>query len=134
MVIAMPRSFLSHTTKTLKESFVKKKYFTLISALALFLLMAGTALAKDIVIFNGADFSIERIYMSASDDDSWGDDLLNGEVLAPGEGLKITISGTPDNLDLSLYDDDDQELIFHELDFTDFESLTVFNDGTGRFE
>ena len=113
---------------------MKKQYRTLISALGLFLLMAGTALAKDIVIFNGADFAIERIYMSDSDDDGWGDDLLNGEMLAPGEGLKITISGTPDNLDLSLYDDEDQELIFHQLDFTDFESLTVFNDGTGRFE
>ena len=111
-----------------------KQWATLIAALAFPLLMAGTALAKDLVVYNGTDFEIKAVYMSSTDDDTWGDNLLDGDVLRPGEGLKITISGTPDNLDLALIDDEAQELALMGLDFKEFESLTVFNDGTGRFD
>jgi hypothetical protein len=111
-----------------------KPWLTLMVALAFSLPMAGTALAKDIVVYNGTDFEIKAVYMSSNDDDSWGDNLLDGDVLRPGEGLKITVSGTPDNLDLALIDDEAQELALMGLDFREFESLTVFNDGTGRFD
>jgi hypothetical protein len=118
-----------------EENTVKNRHWaTLIAALVFSLLMAGTALAEEIVVYNGTDFEIKAVYMSSNDDDSWGDNLLDGDVLRPGEGLKITVSGTPDNLDLALIDDEAQELALMGLDFREFESLTVFNDGTGRFD
>lgn len=113
---------------------MKKHYASMLAALTLCLLVAGVAFAKDIAVINGTDFDIRRVYMSDAEDNSWGDDLLGEDVLHPGEGLRITVSGTPNALDLSLYDDEGQEVIFHELDFTDFHTLTVFPDGTGRFE
>jgi hypothetical protein len=117
-----------------KNTVKNKHWLTLMAALACFLLMAGTALATEIVVYNGTDFEIRGVYMSSADDDDWGDNLLDGDVLRPGEGLKITVSGTPDNLDLALIDDEAQELALMGLDFKKFESLTVFNDGTGRFD
>lgn len=106
----------------------------LVLALALFLLMAGTALAREIVVFNGTDFKIMGLYMSSSDNNSWGDDLLGEDILEPGEGLSIHVEGTPNNLDMAVIDDEQQKLVFMKLDFRGFESLTLYSDGTGRFE
>jgi len=113
---------------------MKKWSTTLLVTLALSLLMAGTALAKDIVIFNGTNFDIMGVFMSASDDGGWGDNLVAEEPLRPGEGLKITIAGVARELDLAVVDDENQELELMELDFTEFDTLTLFSDGTGRFE
>ncbi|WP_415716278.1 hypothetical protein [Maridesulfovibrio sp.] len=102
--------------------------------LAISMLMAGAALAKDIVVFNETNFEIRAVYMSSAEDKWWGDNLLKGDVLRPGEGLKISVSGTPKDLDLALIDDEGQELALMELDFREFDSLTLFTDGTGRFD
>jgi len=110
------------------------KTMTITIGLVLSLLMAGTALAKDIVIMNGTDFEIRGMYMSANDDANWGENLLDEDTLEPGEGMKITVSGAPKDLDLAVVDDEGQKLEFRGLDFSDFESLTLFSDGTGRFE
>ncbi|WP_320171230.1 hypothetical protein [Maridesulfovibrio sp.] len=114
---------------------MKKKALNILMAAFVFsLFTAVTAQAKDIVIFNETNFEIRGVYMSSADDQSWGENLLGSETLSPGEGLKISISGTPNNLDLALVDDEKQELEFSKLDFSDFESLTLFTDGTGRFD
>lgn len=110
------------------------KMNAMIAGLVLSLLMAGTALAKDIVIFNGTNFNIPGLYMSATDDTSWGENLLGEDILKPGEGMKITVSGAPKDLDLAVVDDEGQEMEFRRLDFSDFGSLTLYTDGTGRFE
>ncbi|WP_319778125.1 hypothetical protein [Maridesulfovibrio sp.] len=102
--------------------------------LAFSVLMSKTAMAKDIVIFNETDFEIHGVYMSSAEDKLWGANLLEDDVLRPGEGLRISVSGTPEDLDLALIDDEDQELALMELDFREFDSLTLFNDGTGRFD
>lgn len=111
-----------------------RQWITLTATLAFSVLLTGAALAKDIVIFNETNFEIRAVYMSSAEEKWWGDNLLDDDVLRPGEGLKISVSGAPKDLDLALIDDEGQELALMELDFREFDSLTLFTDGAGRFD
>ena len=53
---------------------------------------------SSITIWNASDYVIEYIYVSPSDSNHWGPDLLGGDVLYPDE--EITIH----NLDCDYYD------------------------------
>jgi hypothetical protein len=65
----------------------------------LFVAVVFTAVAADpvITVVNDTGFYIYYLYVSRSDSDDWGDDLLDDEVLAPGEGYRVSVpTGTWD--------------------------------------
>jgi len=111
-----------------------KKCTSLVTALTLSLLMAGAAMAEEVLIINATGFEIHSIALSASESNSWGDDLLGDGVLNPGDGLKINLSGDTDGWDMAVVDPEGQQLEFHGLNFTGYSQLTLYSDGTGRFE
>jgi len=113
---------------------LKKNVLISLAATAVFLFMAGAALAKDIVVINGTSFEIHAIALSDSASEKWGDDLLGDEKLAPGEGLKINLSGDTSGWDMAVVDEAGQQLEFRDLDFTNYDKVTLFSDGTARFE
>lgn len=112
----------------------KRQCFILIAALSVSLFLAGTALAKRILVINGTSFDIHAIALSASESNNWGDDLLGDSVLEPGSTIEINLSGDTDGWDMAVVDPDGQQLEFKNLDFTNYSKVTLFSDGTARFE
>lgn len=106
----------------------------LIMATALVVLLGGTALAKEIVVMNGTDFEIHAIALSPSESDNWGEDLLGDDVLKPGEGLKINISGDANNWDLAAQDGEGNQVTFQKLDFRSASKVTLKSDATADIE
>ena len=91
-------------------------------------------MAQDIIIVNGTTFPIYGLALSASESESWGDDLLGDAVLQPGEGLQVSLGGSPSGWDMAVVDDEGQQLMFQGLDFTGYSSVTLYSDGTAVFE
>ncbi len=113
---------------------LKKQLLSFLSVLVLSLLVAGTALAKEVLVVNGTSFEIHGIALSASESNSWGDDLLGDEILKPGEGVRINLSGDTKGWDMAVVDNEGQQLEFKQLDFTNVNKVTLHSDGTAQFE
>ncbi len=81
---------------------------TLAPAAALALL-AGSALPaladpRDFTLVNGSPITIREVYVSASDVQSWREDVLGDDVLAPGGQLNVTFNPADGEADKCLYD------------------------------
>jgi len=80
----------------------KMKRILLVAALAA---VATVAYASDLVIKNKSAWDIQRIYISSTDADSWGDDQLDDDILKSGQTL--TLHGVEcDYYDVKLVDED----------------------------
>lgn len=112
----------------------RKVFSTTLMAVAFTMLLAGTAMAKEIVVMNGTGFEIHALALSPSESGNWGSDLLGDDILKPGEGLKINISGDANNWDLLAEDDDGGQVTFQNLDFRKASKITLHADGTGTLE
>lgn len=55
---------------------------------------AAPVLAEDLEfeLINNSSITLTHLYASPVDEDSWGDDILGVDVLAPGESGTVTIS------------------------------------------
>ena len=64
----------------------------MVSALAMVVLFSQVALAdpRDFTLENDSLSTITRVYVSPTSSDSWGDDILDVDVLPPGESVDIT--------------------------------------------
>ena len=66
-------------------------------------LAAGQVLAEDLVfaLTNSSTANLQELYVSASETDSWGEDILGMDVLASGENGDVTIA---DGMETCAYD------------------------------
>jgi hypothetical protein len=64
---------------------------------------AAPALAQDLQfeLINSSSITLQSLYVSPVAEDAWGDDIMNGTVLAPGESGLITVA---DGLSVCNYD------------------------------
>jgi len=63
-----------------------------------------------ITIINNTGYPVYEMYMSSSDDDFWGSDWLNDEILSSGRAIVITLKvplSTDSVYDIMLVDTDD---------------------------
>ena len=78
------------------------KRMLLLAALAV---IAAPALAGDLVIKNKSLWDIHRIYLSSTDEEGWGPDQLDDDILKSGQTL--TLHGVDcDRYDVKLVDED----------------------------
>lgn len=94
-----------------------KKLTKLALAAALLCAVSTPAFAKKatVKIINQSKWEIHHIYLSSSDDESWGDDHLGEEVLAKGDSLELT--NIPCDLyDVKVVDEDGDECVIEEVD------------------
>ncbi|OEU65792.1 MAG: hypothetical protein BA863_10000 [Desulfovibrio sp. S3730MH75] len=113
---------------------LKKQINVLLAALAISLMLCTAALAQEIVVMNGTPFEIHGLALSDSRSDSWGEDLLGNEILNPGEGMRISVQGSPVGWDMAVMDDEGTQLEFSNLNLTNVSKVTLFEDGTAQFE
>lgn len=76
---------------------------TLVSAVFISTALSAPAFAEDLVfnLSNESSLNLQELYVSASDADAWGEDILGRDVLASGEAGDVTIS---DGRDVCSYD------------------------------
>ena len=67
---------------------------TLVSAVFISTALSAPAFAEDLVfnLSNESSLNLQELYVSASDADAWGEDILGRDVLASGEAGDVTIS------------------------------------------
>ncbi len=76
---------------------------TLVSAMFISATIAAPAFAEDLVfsLSNESALNLQELYVSASDTQAWGEDILGRDVLASGESGDVTIA---DGRDVCGYD------------------------------
>ena len=76
---------------------------TLVSAMFVSVAVSAPAFAEDLVfnLSNSSSLNLQELYVSASDTEAWGEDILGRDVLASGEAGDVTIA---DGRDVCGYD------------------------------
>ncbi|HLH25195.1 MAG TPA: hypothetical protein VK066_21955 [Chloroflexota bacterium] len=59
---------------------------------------------RDFTLVNGSSITIREVYVSASDVQSWEEDVLGTDVLPPGQQVNITFSPADGDAGKCLYD------------------------------
>ena len=49
---------------------------------------------RDFSVTNNTSFIVTNVYAGTSDSDTWGDDILGRDVLAPSEAVNVTLVPT----------------------------------------
>ena len=87
-------------------------------AVAVALPLAAHAEAKrsaDVKVTNRTEWEIHELYLSSTDEESWGPDQLGDEVI--GKDESFTILGIPcDKYDIKIVDEDKDECIVAKVD------------------
>lgn len=67
---------------------------TLVSAVLISMAFSAPAIAEDLVfnLSNQSSLNLQELYVSATDTENWGEDILGRDVLAIGEAGDVTIS------------------------------------------
>jgi hypothetical protein len=105
---------------------MKKLVLALVlSALALPSLAAPKK--ASVKIINQSKWEIHHVFLSSTDDESWGEDLLEDEILAKGDSLTVTHI-TCDLYDVKVVDEDGDECIIEEVDLCGDESYWKITD------
>jgi hypothetical protein len=76
---------------------------SLVASIVLGMAVAAPVLAEDLVfaLTNDSSANLQELYVSASDADAWGDDILGRDILAAGESGDVTIT---DGMETCAYD------------------------------
>lgn len=87
---------------------------------------AFAAKAK-VKIINQSKWEIHHLYMSSTDEESWGPDQLEDEILTKGDSF--TVTGIPcDEYDIKVVDEDGDECIIEAVDLCRDESYWKITD------
>lgn len=84
--------------------------------------------SQDVNITNDTGVDIVELYISPSDDDMWGEDLLAGETFAAGETVRFTpdLVGTADaTWDICIVDADGDEVVFEGVNLSTSTNLSL---------
>jgi hypothetical protein len=94
-------------------------------------LSASPLLAEDLTldVVNRSSLDLHELYVSAHGADAWGEDILNSDVLKPGETGRITIADGKDvcNFDLRFITEDGNAIERKGVDLCKMSALR-FND------
>ena len=100
-------------TMTLKKNFRRLLAAALVLGASLSVTFAAPKKSK-VKIVNKSDWTIMELYMSPTDDNEWGDDLLEKHVIKPGENF--TLTDIPcDSWDVKLVDEDKDVCVVEDV-------------------
>ncbi len=78
-------------------------------------------------IINQSKWEIHHIYLSSSEDDEWGPDQLEDEIL--GKGDSLTLTNIPCDLyDIQVVDEDGDECVIEQVDLCGDDSYWKITD------
>jgi hypothetical protein len=86
----------------------------------------------DFTLVNKSTYVIVELYVSPTDDEEWGEDILGRDVLGDDEQAAITFSRseTTCNWDLKIVDDEEDEVTWTKLNLCQANEITLlYEDG-----
>ena len=104
-----------------------KKNVIMFALLLLTASIFGQAL-NDVVFLNSTGYDIKELYVSPTSHDDWYDDLLNGQTVADGESVPISIPSYEDSeliFDAMAVDVDGDEYSKFEIDLSNSNSRSI---------
>jgi hypothetical protein len=86
---------------------------------------------QDFTLRNRTGYTIEQVYVSPSNDNSWGEDVLGKDVMRDGASTDITFSRkeTACKWDLKVVFDDDEDAIWEDFDLCSISEITLRYEG-----
>lgn len=86
-------------------------------AIAIAIAVAGAACSSDsdLTIKNESSFAIAALYMSSSSTSDWGPDLLEDELLEPGDRIEISEIEC-DDYDIKVIDEDGDDCVLEKIE------------------
>ena len=102
----------------------------LIVAMALTLGLPGAGNAKTSIRFklvNASPHTIRAAYVSAADKGQWGDSLLNGAPLPPGQSVTLVITGDCGSYDVRFVTDKKVEFLDEDVQFCDDDDVVTID-------
>ena len=103
-------------------------------SLALLVFALATSLYAEkkhatVKIINQSKWEIHHVFLSPSDDEKWGPDQLEDQILAKGDSLTLT-SIDCDLYDIKVVDEDGDECVIEEVDLCGDDSYWKITDQT----
>lgn len=85
----------------------------------------------DFTLVNKTGLTINEVYLSPTNDDEWGEDVMGKDVLANGEKVEITFSSseTECNWDLKIVDEDKDDVEWTKLNLCTANEITLMYEG-----
>lgn len=83
--------------------------------------------AQDFTLINKTGVEIHAVFLSPSDQNEWGNDILGEDTLADGEKATITVNAEADVAlwDLKVTDPDGNAIVWHKLNLLKISALTL---------
>jgi hypothetical protein len=108
--------------------------FILVAASAVALLMTPAIAAagdQDFTLRNRTGYTIDQVYVSSVDTNSWEEDVLGRDTLANGEAWEISFSRAEDQCewDLKVVYDDGETAEWNAVDLCATSTISLFYDG-----
>jgi hypothetical protein len=107
----------------------------LILAVALVAVAAASPLSAqsklDFTLLNKTGLTIDYVYVSPTNNDEWGEDVMGRDVLAHGESVDIVFSRSEKSCmwDLKVKDEDGDEVSWGNLDLCQASHITLNYEG-----
>ena len=107
----------------------RRLLLTAVSASALLVVLAQSAFAdpRDFQLQNNSAVDIASVYISPSDANSWGDDVMGSDVLAAGNAVNLTFrgfDGATCNYDIKVLGTGGQEGYLYKVDLCSISTVT----------
>ncbi len=83
---------------------------------------------QDFTLINATGYAISHVYVSPTNTDDWGNDILGKDVLDVDEAVDIQFprKGNTCKWDLRVtYDDDDSNVVWHGFDLCKISKITI---------
>ena len=83
---------------------------------------------QDFTLTNATGYDISHVYVSANNDDDWGDDIMGKDVLADGNSVPITFAKKENvcKWDLRVtYQVDDSKVVWRGFDLCQISKITI---------
>ena len=86
---------------------------------------------QDFTLINKTGLSISEVYVSPSDADEWGEDVLGQDTLANNGKVAISFHRKEKSCkwDLKIVDDDEDDIIWEDIDLCKAAEITLKYDG-----
>lgn len=107
----------------------------ILGAVCAAMLSASAALVaqgkQDFTLVNKTGLTISEFYVSPSDDNEWGEDVLGKDVLADNEKVHIKFARKEKDCawDLKIVDDEEDEVVWTDIDLCTSSEITLKYEG-----
>jgi hypothetical protein len=86
---------------------------------------------QDFKLINKTGLTINELYLSASGDDAWGEDVLDVDTLADGAEVEISFSHKESACmwDMKIVDEDGDDIVWEKINLCKATEITLYYKG-----